>query len=317
MSEARRVSPLVIVVSAATVLVVLVCAIAAGSMLLASDGLADTAGARTVAEAPAAPAAGLTAASRDEAAGRPAPGAEAAAPEAEPDSERAAAEIAGALGASTCADAPADSVTLMRALAGLGDPGTWISRGVFDAAIGKPIETFAEKCGSGHVSSVLDETGLPSDVTGPLAAYVANGGARSTVDAAAARDALAVGVPADLLVSAKASRSVSEFMLPSGNIACRLSGNEVRCEIANSSFGDDPAGQCVGRWGGALVVAGGVGEPTCLESWSGLGRGTVLRYGESTRTSGYSCAATTEGVACRHDASGHGFWLRSSGYLVF
>lgn len=314
MNETRGMSPLVIVVSAATALVVLVCALAAGSMLVAGDGLGEAVDREVRA---AAPAAAPSAASRDEAAGRPALGAEAAGEDAGPASELAAAQVAGVLGASTCVDAGADSAALLGAVAALGDPGTWITRGVFDVVVGQPVEAFAERCGSVHVSSVLAATGLPSDVTGPLAAYVANGGARSTVDAAAARDGLAVGVPADLLVGTSASRSVPEFMLPSGNIACRLGEDGVRCEIASSSFGDDPAGQCEGRWAGALVVAGGLGEPTCLEAWSGLGAGTVLRYGESTRLGGYACAASAEGVACRNDATGHGFWLRSSGYLVF
>ena len=43
----------------------------------------------------------------------------------------------------------------------------------------------------------------------------------------------------------------------------------------------------------------------------------VLGYGESTRAAGFSCAVSPQGVACREDATGHGFWLRSEAYLLF
>lgn len=310
--DLRGTSPLVVVVSAATALVVVVCVVAAAAMLLGRAGTPSPSGADGLGAA-AAPT--VTAVSRDEAEGRPAPGDDAAA--AGTELELASAAVTGALGASTCEGAQADAAALLVALGGLGDPVTWIDRGLLDASVGTPVESFAERCGSLHASSVVAALGLPPEVMGPLTAYVANGGARSSVDASAARDALAAGVPADLLVGATASRSVRQFMLPSGNIACALGGGGARCEIADASFGTDPSGTCAGRWGGLVSVGPALGEPGCLEGWSALGGETVLRYGESTRADGFSCAASIEGVACRNDATGHGFWLRSSAFLVF
>lgn len=315
MREAHAASPLTLVVAAATALVVLVCAIAAATMLVDGAGSADTASAAapvtTVPDGPA-----VTPASRDEGAGRPAP-------DAEPGDlagtahETAASAVTAALGGLACTDAAADSAALLTALGGLGDPGTWIDRGLLDSAVGQPVEGFAERCGSVHASAVVGALGLPAAVVGPLKAYVANGGARSSIDAKAARDALAVGVPANLLVGESATRDVQQFTLPSGNIACVISSGGARCEIADADFGTDPAGACAGRWGGLLSVGAGPGAAGCLEGWSALGGGTVLQYGESTRAAGYSCASSTEGVACRNDATGHGFWLRSSAFLVF
>ncbi|WP_102508357.1 hypothetical protein [Sanguibacter massiliensis] len=313
MSDARSASPLTVMVAAATALVVLVCAIAAVSMLTGRPDAAGTAGA-TVTGVPDGPA--VTAVSRDDAAGRPAPG-DGPTEASGTALELAAAAVTGALGSSTCEDAAADTAALLAAMSGLGEPATWIDRGGLDGAVGQPVEAFAERCGSAHASAVVGALGLPAVVSGPLAAYVANGGARSSVDASAARDELAVGVPANLLVGESASRSVQQFMLPSGNIACAIGGDGARCEIADADFGTDPAGACTGRWGGLITVGSGPGSPECLEGWSALGGGTVLRYGESTRAGGFSCASSVEGVACRNDATGHGFWLRSSAFLVF
>ncbi|QIK83737.1 hypothetical protein [Sanguibacter sp. HDW7] len=311
--DLRGASPLVVIVAAATALVVLVCAIAAGAMLLGGESRAAGPGA-AASGAPVTPA--VTPVSRDEGAGRPAPD-EATTGASGTALELAAAAVTGVFGSSTCEDVTADATAVAAAITGLGDPGTWISRGVLDGAMGRPVEKFAESCGSVHAAAVVAALGLPDDVTGPLAAYVANGGARSSVDATDARDKLAVGVPEDLLVGASATRSVGQFMLPSGNIACGLGGGGARCEIADADFGTDPAGACAGRWGGLISVGAGVGEPGCLEGWSALGSGTVLRYGESTRVDGFSCAVSTAGVACRNDATGHGFWLRSSEFRVF
>jgi len=310
--DLRGRGPLVVVVAVATTLVVLVCVVAAAAMLLGAPA-APRASADDAPPVPHAPA--TTAVSRDESAGRPAPDGEGDLSGA--DLELASAAVAGALGSSTCTDVAEDAAALAATTTALGDPATWIRRGILDGAVGRPLESFAEACGSVHASSVVATLGLPGDVAGPLAAYVANGGARSSVDAVAARDRLAVGVPADLLVGETATRQVREFMLPSGNIACTLGAGGARCEIADADFGTDPAGACEGRWGGLLTVGADVGAPGCLEAWSGLGAGTVLRYGESTRVEGFSCASGVEGVACRNDATGHGFWLRSSEFRVF
>jgi len=309
--ELRGPSPLVAVVSVATALVVLVCVVAATVMLLGTG-----ASSRPTAEG-AAPA-GQPAPTRPSVTDTDAPGVDEAVPGGSgTDLELATAAVVGMLGSSACDDVPGDTAGLGRALGALGDPTTWIPRGLLDGAVGRPVEAFAEACGSLHASAVVEGLELPDEVAGPLAAYVANGGARSTVDASTARDRLAAGVPADLLVGTTATRSVRSFMLPSGNIACTIDGHGARCEIADARFGADPAGTCEGVWGGVLAVGDGVAEPGCLEEPSATGEGTVLRYGESTRAAGFSCASSAEGVACRNDTTGHGFWLRSTEFRVF
>lgn len=220
--------------------------------------------------------------------------------------------------ASACNAAAADGQAIISLATAALTPDRWIADGAVEPLVGTPFEDLAVRCGSVYASEALAATTVPSAVTGVIEAHVRNGGLRSEVDAAQERDALAASVPPELLVGETATSDVSAFALPSGNIVCSIGGGQARCDIAQAAYdrSDAPEG-CDDGWALAMQVTPSGAQAVCAGDREMPETTISLAYGESTRVGGYSCAASTQGVACREDASGHGFWLRAEAYVLF
>ncbi|GAA1875927.1 hypothetical protein GCM10009836_66510 [Pseudonocardia ailaonensis] len=111
------------------------------------------------------------------------------------------------------------------------------------------------------------------------------------------------------------------FSSPSGNIACYLSPNSVRCDIAQATWDPStvpnrPAG-CQGVWGDALEVTGSDRPDFVCHGDTVFGTGPILDYGRSLRVGDVTCASRQTGVECRVGASGHGFSLSRTTYQFF
>jgi hypothetical protein len=111
----------------------------------------------------------------------------------------------------------------------------------------------------------------------------------------------------------------ARFVTPSGNIACAMSDDEVRCDVAQRSW-TLPAipADCEQEFGAGAVLSGGrVGELTCAEG-TVAGRGLeVLEYGSAVRRKGVLCASRETGVRCEDEQSRHGFQVARADYELF
>ncbi|MCE0766396.1 serine/threonine protein kinase [Pseudonocardia kujensis] len=122
---------------------------------------------------------------------------------------------------------------------------------------------------------------------------------------------------ADVRVSAEPAG----FSSPSGNIACFLQPNSVRCDIAQAEWDpttvpDRPAG-CAGVWGDSLQITGTERADLVCHSDTVFGTGPVLDYSRALRVGDVTCTSRPTGVECRVGASGHGFGLSRTAYQLF
>ncbi|MCE3550227.1 protein kinase [Pseudonocardia sp. RS11V-5] len=140
----------------------------------------------------------------------------------------------------------------------------------------------------------------------------------TTVPTAAATSAVpATTPPSDVRVSAEPTG----FSSPSGNIACSLQPNSVRCDIAQAEWDpttvpDRPA-ECAGVWGDSLQITGTDRADFACHSDTVFGTGPVLDYGRALRVGDVTCTSRQTGVECRVGASGHGFGLSRTAYQLF
>lgn len=111
----------------------------------------------------------------------------------------------------------------------------------------------------------------------------------------------------------------AEFVTPSGNIACRMSADEVRCDVAQQTWKlpAEPAG-CTGTFGaGTVLVGSGSGELSCVsDSLAGSGMET-LEYGTAVRRDGVLCASRENGVRCENEQTRHGFQVARAAFELF
>ncbi len=117
-----------------------------------------------------------------------------------------------------------------------------------------------------------------------------------------------------------ASSGPGTFALPSGNIACEITGEAASCTIADSTAEAVPVEGCAAPAGQLVrVTADGAETPCPRGALPGpAAAGTpVLEYGESTTVGDFTCTSSTSGVTCRHDPSGAGFSLARAGHRLF
>ncbi|NKY39386.1 hypothetical protein [Cellulomonas septica] len=112
--------------------------------------------------------------------------------------------------------------------------------------------------------------------------------------------------------SASASSApADEFRLPSGNIACAMSGDGVTCTIASYTYAPPEVPGCTGDTGHVLTLGADGVAFACEEGPAPTVAGSdvrTLEYGSETRVDGYTCKSGTDGVTCT-DADGVGFRL--------
>ena len=111
------------------------------------------------------------------------------------------------------------------------------------------------------------------------------------------------------------------FSSPSGNIACYLGPQSVRCDIAQagwdpSTVPNRPPG-CQGVWGDAIELTGTDRPDFVCHGDTVFGTGPILDYGRSLRVGDVTCTSRQTGVECRMGASGHGFSMSRTAYQWF
>jgi serine/threonine protein kinase len=111
------------------------------------------------------------------------------------------------------------------------------------------------------------------------------------------------------------------FSTPSNNIACYLTPNSARCDVAESTW--DPStvparpANCQQVWGDSLTVSGADRPTFTCHGDTVFGTGAILDYGRSLRVGDVTCTSRTSGVECRVGSSGHGFSLSKGAYQFF
>ncbi len=111
------------------------------------------------------------------------------------------------------------------------------------------------------------------------------------------------------------------FRTPSGNIACILSDEGARCDIAERNWNAPRPAGCPREldFGQGLTVADGDGPGTvvCAGDTTLDPSAPVLGYGESTSVGDFTCASEEDGVTCRDDGDNRGFFISKQSYRLF
>lgn len=111
----------------------------------------------------------------------------------------------------------------------------------------------------------------------------------------------------------------ARFATPSRNIACMMTADEVRCDVAQRSWQTPPKpADCIGDFGNGARLAGtGSGELTCVSDTVADPALTVLAYGEGVRFGGVVCVSSETGMRCANESTGHGFRVARASYDLF
>ncbi|WP_214406109.1 serine/threonine-protein kinase [Pseudonocardia lacus] len=111
----------------------------------------------------------------------------------------------------------------------------------------------------------------------------------------------------------------ARFVTPSGNIACAMSPEEVRCDVAERGWDLPPRpDDCTEDYGAGAVVAGdGPGELSCAAGTVAERGLEVLDYGSAVRRAGVLCASRENGVRCEDELTRHGFQVARATYELF
>ncbi len=111
---------------------------------------------------------------------------------------------------------------------------------------------------------------------------------------------------------------VTSFVSPSGNIACAISEQFARCDVAEKVWdpGAPPADCALVYGAGVLVDAAGPRVTCAAESLVGSGGGT-LEYGRDVTVGDFSCASSEAGMRCAQASTGLGFSVSRRAFTFF
>ncbi|MFC5949595.1 protein kinase [Pseudonocardia lutea] len=131
----------------------------------------------------------------------------------------------------------------------------------------------------------------------------------------------ATGSPTAPADDVRVSAEPAGLSSPSGNIACYLQPNSVRCDIAQaewdpSTIPQRPTG-CQGVWGDSLQITGTDRADFVCHSDTVFGTGPILDYGRSLRVGDVTCTSRQTGVECRVGTSGHGLSFSRTAYQLY
>jgi hypothetical protein len=168
------------------------------------------------------------------------------------------------------------------------------------AATSAPVSadaTAATGAASGGASRSRSGTG--GALGGALASALTGAGRSGTAAATAAASFTVIAPPGDIGV----------FQLPSGNLACTVQPDGVRCDIMQRTWKPSPQpASCEFDWGQGMVVGPDGADYSCVSDTL-LGSGPTVAYGTQVKGSGYACEVTAAGVDCYSLKTKHGFRL--------
>jgi len=112
----------------------------------------------------------------------------------------------------------------------------------------------------------------------------------------------------------------TDFRMPSGNIACRLTEAGVTCMIDSFSYAAPPAAGCTGKVGEVVVLDADGARAPCPSEVSNPMIATdanVLEYGRWVRAGDYRCQSSQAGVLCtRESLNPAGFRLSRTAFEI-
>jgi hypothetical protein len=135
---------------------------------------------------------------------------------------------------------------------------------------------------------------------------------------AAPADVSSDASPVDAAVDPRFGTDGARFRSPSGNIACRMDTDEVRCDVTDRAW-TVPArpADCAGTWAtGAVVRGSDEGALSCVGESVPPGA-AVLGYGEAVRLGSTVCVSRPSGVRCENGATLHGFAVSRTSFDLF
>ena len=96
-----------------------------------------------------------------------------------------------------------------------------------------------------------------------------------------------------------------------------MSLDGVRCDISARNWSSPPTPtSCPLDYGDALEVSGAGAGFTCHGDTVN-GAPDVLAYGSASRLGAYECDSASDGVTCRDNQTGHGFFVARERYQLF
>jgi hypothetical protein len=122
-------------------------------------------------------------------------------------------------------------------------------------------------------------------------------------------------------VLASTASASKEFLSPSHNIGCVLSGKFVRCDIAEHSYPTPPKPHpCFGDYEGNVVVVDTDEHDavvSCASDSTLDPAFPVLAYGDRIENRHFRCTSKSKGMRCVNLQTKHGFFLSRDDLRLF
>ena len=112
------------------------------------------------------------------------------------------------------------------------------------------------------------------------------------------------------------------FVSPSGNIACVVTTDTIRCDITESDWPRPPRPtDCEFGYGSVIGITpdinpDGPAQFLCVGD-SAHGSDEPLAYGDSITVGPMRCESAKSGITCRNAKTGHGFSISREKYQLF
>ncbi len=109
------------------------------------------------------------------------------------------------------------------------------------------------------------------------------------------------------------------FATPSGNIACLMTADEVRCDVLERTWTLPPTpADCDLDFGrGVLLGGAGPAQLSCVGDTVAGPTLPKLAYGAAVRFAGVMCVSRETGMRCENPVTGHGFRVSRGSFEVF
>lgn len=108
------------------------------------------------------------------------------------------------------------------------------------------------------------------------------------------------------------------FTSPTGNVACIIDPEFVRCDIRERDWEPPPRPvDCEFDYGQGISMSTGAKAEIVCAGDTALSDSKPLAYGASTSVGTLSCDSAEAGITCRDSSTGHGFTIAREAYRLF
>jgi hypothetical protein len=129
--------------------------------------------------------------------------------------------------------------------------------------------------------------------------------------------AVALVVPAAIVLPATARADEGPFRSPSGNISCVMGSSGVACDVSDRTYQLPPAPPCSehSAWGGRFSLQQGQAvEMECHNDTLRVPGAQTLNYGQTNSTGAITCESQPSGMKCTDSSTGHYFRVARDSY---